>query len=292
MPKPQTVSTLSPRRLAACRANIRKAHEANRRNPLSPARRAALRRATEANRKNYRLTPARLAAMRANGRKMQAASVRKFRMTPARRKAVRANLLKALAAPRTPESRARSRFNDLKHGLYARSMEETLALAGEDPKEFQGLERALAQAFTPRDEEERELVRAVVRAVWRRLRLYRAEARWEIDRMKMLLDWCATLKLPRYTLTQMQAQHVVEALLDQAKFWRYSTVLLAEVERALRALLRKRLGREPDFAVFTPEDLKEMEEPVPDKFLAKRLAWGDPEALKEIEEILPESWKK
>ena len=59
METPKGKLTLSPARLAACRANVRKAHEANRTKPMSPARRAALEKAVEANRRNWRLTPAR-----------------------------------------------------------------------------------------------------------------------------------------------------------------------------------------------------------------------------------------
>ncbi len=288
MKKSQPV--LSPRRLAACRANIRKAHEANRRNPLSPARREALRKATEANRRNFRLTPARRAAMSGNIRKAQAASVRRFRMTPARRRANLANIRKAIAAPRTPESRARSRFNRLKHGLQARSFEQTLGPFGEHAAEFQAHRAAMERTLAPQDDDERALVERISEAIWLRLRIYRAQARWVAARLKRCLRTQPFVENPDTETTEQRAREIMAALLDDAWVIPLDNRILRRIERRLRALVRKRKGDDAALALFTatpeekPDDLQTMEQ---DFKLWERLVEGGREVDAALEELRP-----
>jgi flagellar biosynthesis GTPase FlhF len=187
METPKAPATLSPARLAACRASLRKAHEANRTRPLSPARRAALEKAQEANRRNWRLTPARLAAMHANARKRQAASVAKFRMTEKRLAANRENIKKAQAAWRVSEKRKRPSYNDLKHGAYARHLLETLRRLGENPEEYEALQEMLARWLKPENEKEQALVRQLGDLVWQRRRVPRAALQWEEERLGSLV---------------------------------------------------------------------------------------------------------
>ena len=251
---------LSPRRLAACRANIRKAHEANRRNPLSPARRAALGRATEANRRDFRLTPARLKSMGVNIRKMQAGSVRKFQMTEARQQANLANLPKAWTAPRSPEALARSTQNRLKLGLQARDFERTLRPFGEDPAEFQAHLKDLEQTFAPRDDEERALVKSVAEAIWLRFRLFRAQARWVAARLKRGLRAVRRDPYPDAKTTEQCAVTVMIALLEDDWVYGADNRLLRRVRRRLSALVRKRQGGEARFCQRVDQPDPELEE--------------------------------
>jgi len=270
-------SPLSPRKLAACRANIRHAHAANRcryrftaarraaldaarqkrTSVMTPARWAAVRKAAEANRRNFRLTRVRLAAMRANARKMQAASVEKFRMTKRRQRADLANLHKAWAKKRPPESYARSRFNHLKHGLTVRTLEETLHLLGETPKELAAHRRLLVRTFAPRDAIERRAVARLSEVLWRRLRLYRARARWEADTLQHYLG-----DLPEETNlsadeTGARADLLLGALLLDSRLYRYEDQFRRHIERLLRYLLRKRADRDPHFPTDGRMSLKE-----------------------------------
>lgn len=260
MSKKPLKKSLSPARLAACLASIRKAQEANRRNPLSPARRAALKKATEANRRNFRLTRARRRAMGINIRKAQKASVEKFQMTEARRRANALSIRKALATPRTPESYARSRFNHLRHGLTVRNFEETLRRLGEDPKEYAALRSLLERAFAPEDDIERRVVEHLTDALARRLQLYRAQARYETLVLKQSLG-----ALPRKTsLTADESSERADLLLDPillpTPLIRFENRLLRRLGRLLAYLLRKRVRRDPHLLIHGRISRKELDE--------------------------------
>lgn len=318
MPKAKTAYVHTRRRLVANLANLRKAHRVNRTHYrftaarraaldkarqarkflLTPAKLAALRKATEANRLNFRLTPARLAAMRTNAGKMQAASVEKFRLTERRLLASRANLRKAQAVERAPKSYARSRFNHLKHGLQVRTLDETLTLLGEDPREFQLHRDLLARAFVPQDELERKVIHRLAEAVWRRLRLYRAQARWEADMLKAHLGASPPLKTLPPELTRLRAFGLMALLLNQDCLSRWSDQLLRRVEHMLRFLLRKRLGHEDrEFRGLVlercrvPKELEEMEEHWASERAVQRLLAGGPEVEAILERFRP-AWQR
>jgi hypothetical protein len=212
---------------------------------MTPAKRAALRKATEANRRNFRLTPARLRAMHANALKMQRASVEKFRMTEARREASERNLRKALATPRTPESRLRSRFNHLQHGLQVRSLDETMVLLGEDPKELEAHRERFRRVFAPSGPAEEKVVRALAEAVWRRLRLFRAQAVRESKQLKKLFEFAPPVSGLDAEMTRSRLLILLTALTDRDRFIQLDQELIAAVEREARMLLRLRSeGRE------------------------------------------------
>lgn len=75
--------------------------------------------------------------------------------------------------PKTPEGKARSAMNALRHGLRARHF---ALLPHEDPAEFAALARATREAYRPRCPVERELVEAIAVALWREIRADRIEA--------------------------------------------------------------------------------------------------------------------
>ena len=297
METPKAPATLSPARLAACRANIRKAHEANRTKPLSPARRAALEKAVEANRRNWRLTPARRAAMRANALKMQAASVAKFGMTEKRLTACRENIKKAQAAWRVSEKRKRPSYNDLKHGAYARHVLETLRRLGEDPQEYAALQERLARLLAPQNEKEKALVRQLGDLVWQRRRVPRAAVRWEEERLRSL---AGSAPLPENLSpyeTRDRAMALWDTLFDDAQRFERMAFFQSRIETQLRKLLRLRTEGRPEIwkAVkdFKPDYWQEYAQRLPN------IAWALEQALKklsapdadeEAEDLLKEIW--
>jgi hypothetical protein len=249
----QQKPSLSPRKRAACLRNLRKAWKAPRRKPyaLTPARleacRANLRQAQEANHLRYKSTARRRAAHLANLVKAWATNRRHYRATPARRAASVATIRLAQAAPRAPESYARSRFNHLKHGLTVRTLEETFHLLGENPKELAGHRRLLVRTFAPRDKIERRVVARLAEVFWRRLRLYRAQGCWEAETLRRYLG-----DLPRETKlsadeTSWRAELVLAALMLDSRLYRYEDQFRRKLERLLSYLLRHRAGRDPHF---------------------------------------------
>ena len=293
MDTPKAPSTLSPARLAACRANVRKAQEANRTKPMSPARRAALEKAVEANRRNWRLTPARLAAMRINGQKMQAASVAKFEMTDKRLAACRENIKKAQAAWRVSEKLKRPSYNDLKHGAYGRHVLEALWRLGEDPKEYAALQERLAWLLAPQNEKGIVLVQQLGDLIWQRRRVPRAAARWEEDRLRSLAGAASLPDNLNPYQTRDRARALWEALFNDAQQHERMDFFQSCIETRLRKLLRHRTKGRPEIwkAVkeFKPEYWQELAECLPSYEPALAQALKKSSAPK-AEELLQEIW--
>ncbi len=242
------------RRAALDRARAKRTFE------MTPAKWAAVRKAARANQLNFRLTPARRRAMSANGRKMQRASVEKYRKTEARLAASRANIRKAHRAPRKPESYARARFNHLKHGLQVRSLEETMHLLGDDPKEFEAHKRRFARVFAPANPTEERIVQRIAAAAWRQLRLFKAQALWQSDQLKRHFHGAPVVQPLDADATRYRALCLMMLLTDRRRFLRHDQGLTAGVERALRTLLRLRSGGDPDFQLYTHQTERERQE--------------------------------
>jgi hypothetical protein len=297
MDTPKAPATLSPARLAACRANVRKAHEANRTRPMSPARKAALEKAVEANRRNFRLTPARLAAMRINGRKMQAASVAKFQVTEKRLAACRKNIQKAQAAWRVSEKLKRPSYNDLKHGVYARNLLETLRRLGEDPKEYEALQERLGRLLAPQNEKEKDLVRQLGDLVWQRRRVPRAAVQWEEDRLKYLADSTAMPDNLSPYETRDRAMALWETLFNDAQQHERMDFFQSCIETQLRKLLRLRTKGRPEIwkvvKEFKPDYWQELAQRLPSYESAMEQALKKcpaPNADEGVEDHLEERW--
>ncbi|MCS6878314.1 MAG: hypothetical protein NZP72_08450 [Geminicoccaceae bacterium] len=75
--------------------------------------------------------------------------------------------------PRTPEGKAKSAANALRHGLRARNF---FLLPHEDAQEFAALVEALRRAHAPQDAVELLYVDAIAVAIWREMRADRLEA--------------------------------------------------------------------------------------------------------------------
>jgi hypothetical protein len=126
------------------------------------------------------LSEAALAARRANLAKARAADKDViYRPTRRRRAASRANIQKAIAWRRSPEGNAVARLNAFKHGLAVKYLPDLRARLGEAPENFEQHHQRVRQVFRPRNREERRLVERLARATWRRIRLFRAQARYE-----------------------------------------------------------------------------------------------------------------
>ena len=84
------------------------------------------------------------------------------------------------------EADFRRRYHTVKHGLSAGlcSIEETMAALGEDPAEFKAFARLIERTFVPQNLPEYEVVQRLAGAIWRRLRLHSAAARWEADALR------------------------------------------------------------------------------------------------------------
>ena len=91
--------------------------------------------------------------------------------TEAQRKANRQNAKKS-TGPRTPEGKARSSKNALKHGLLARDA----VMADEDPAEYDRQLQILEENLFPKNAIEFELVLQIADSRWRLRRITRIEA--------------------------------------------------------------------------------------------------------------------
>ena len=83
----------------------------------------------------------------------------------------RANAQKS-TGPKTDEGKDRSRFNAIKHGIYAREM----IIPGERKEDFDALLEGFFCSCQPNDAIEQALVRQMASAEWRLQRLDRAQA--------------------------------------------------------------------------------------------------------------------
>jgi hypothetical protein len=76
--------------------------------------------------------------------------------------------------PKTPEGKARSRQNALKHGLRAKLL--PLPPAGDDAARFEELLAGLRRTYRPEDDAEAALVEAIAVAMWQEIQADRLEA--------------------------------------------------------------------------------------------------------------------
>jgi hypothetical protein len=221
----------------------------------------------ETTKRSYVLTPAgrasprARAARRANLEKALAAlEAQGTPDTEKRRTAYLANLEKALAARRSPPADTATRLRPLRHGLFARQVPESVARLGEDFSEFEAHRQLFAQVFAPENDVEQRLVRRLAETVWRRLRLHRAQACWEADRLrKFLADAPPAARLTAEE-TERRAYALAYVLNDFERFFAKAQQLEAQIERALRKLLRKRSDGVIEFKALSRRDRRELRE--------------------------------
>ena len=171
-----------------------------------------------------------------------------------KRQAILRNLAKAWKAPKTPEGRARSRRNALKHGLFVRHLAGSFLRLGENPRRFARLQALLERAFVPRDDMETMLVKRLAEAVWRHLRTFHAAAiRAEQGlhrKLQPLLppDSAASPKPGAPARNEFlstdtgRAFEILDTLIYDHRFDEQQALTLSKVERTLRLLLVHRGG--------------------------------------------------
>jgi len=142
-------------------------------------------------RKPYTMTPAALAARRANIEKAHAAPKEKiYRPTPERQAASRTNMQRAIAARKSPAGIAAARLNAEKHGTFVKTdFAGSFSRVGENPEEFKKLFGLPQSVFLPADEEELACVLRIAEVCWKRMRMFRVQAFWEHKRLKKLLTF-------------------------------------------------------------------------------------------------------
>src|SRR6266481_5107291 len=97
-------------------------------------------------------------------------------LSPRRLAARRANAQKC-TGPRTPEGKATTRFNALKHGFFASDVVNPVLDGPARTEEFNAILDALLEDFQPQSARERLLVDEVAACCWRIRRLLRYECR-------------------------------------------------------------------------------------------------------------------
>jgi len=198
------------------------------------------------------LTARELAARRLNLQKARA-TPGVHRPTEKRLRASRANFQKAIAARRSPEGNASARLNALKHGLFAqRRLAESVDRLGEDKQEFDLHLRLFEHVFAPGDEEERRIVRGLAQTVWRRLRFFRAQARWEKEKLQSMFAEAPALAQLSVEDTVARAEGLALALMQFDAFYRELNKLESQVESRLRKLIRKRSQGQLRWRGFRP----------------------------------------
>jgi len=131
--------------------------------------------------------------------------------------------------PRTPEGKARVKWNALKHGLLARSVVVPLKGGPENRRQFKALLEQLHEELQPVGMIEEMLVEQIAVAYWRRRRALRAEAGEITDNVS---DW------RRYRWETHPGTLVLPSKGDIYKIMRYETAIDRQLHRAVNQLER------------------------------------------------------
>lgn len=157
----------------------------------------------------------------------------------------RANARKS-TGPRTPQGKARSSQNAVKHGILARAVLPSALEAVESREDFDQLLASLTDLFAPEGIVEVLLVQQIAAAYWRLARLYRAEAG----------DIALIRDEPDYSYKPSPFLRIRRApdpgTLDALWLQREALLPLLEDPEALRAAW---VARDPQMADATDEEL-------------------------------------
>ncbi len=195
-----------------------------------------------------------LASRRANLEKARAAPKEKiYRSTEKRQAASRANLAKAIAARKSPRGNTAARLNALSHGLFVRDVASSVRRMGENPQEFREHHTLFERIFAPQDEQERDWVRCLADIDWKRLRFFRAQAAWELARLKKAFESLAHRTMPITADETLRRAYVLSRVLSG--FLEYLDPLgkfQSRIDREIRKLLNKRSGGTIKYSVPRP----------------------------------------
>jgi hypothetical protein len=191
------------------------------------------------------LSEAELAARRANLELARAAPRdRIYRRTRRRREASRRNIQLALAWRRSPQGNARARLNALKHGLAAKTSPELRAALGDAPEDFDKHLQLVARVFLPRDQEEGRLIERLAQATWRRMRIFRAQARLERLAWRRLAGPAGKVRHLTRAEVYQRADEVSKLLREGHLVENEAWKLEDRIERILATLIRQRAKEE------------------------------------------------
>jgi len=169
----------------------------------------------------------------------------------ARSEAARRNGAKS-NGPKTPEGKAISSANSLRHGMTAKAV----LLTSEDPEAFHKLAGAYYVKFQPTDDVECDLVDEMVIAKWRQRRDWSNEAALfdlEMDRQTKKVD-------SEYTKIDHACRYALafRALADESKsiqlFTRYETAHRRSYYKAMATLLQLRAELKPNPSPVEPAE--------------------------------------
>lgn len=179
---------------------------------------------------------------------------------------------KKCTGPRTPQGKAATRFNALKHGFFSRDVVSPVLDGSARAGEFNSLLDALLEEFQPQSARERILVDEVAASCWRIRRLLRYECRqtWvdeQAYRRRAETETpsdtlLATMGYDHHgtrqrTLEKLQRSGLDALILpsdsDVDKIVRYERTVKRNLYRALKWLERIQAARvDPESAVPTP----------------------------------------
>ena len=148
--------------------------------------------------------------------------------------------------PVTPEGKARSAQNSIRHGLTS----QVVVLRNEDESEFAHLLECYLAEFQPATQPERDLVEDYVAARWRlhrNLALEAASLDYEIDRQRTAVDQQHS-SVDEETRCALAAQSLLDSGRGLAHFSRHEARLRRAMRRALedlRELRNKNCTDEP-----------------------------------------------
>ena len=147
--------------------------------------------------------------------------------------------------PNTPEGKARSAMNAVKHGLRAR---EFCLLPEEDPEEWRQHVLDLIDGYRPVDATEEKLVTAIAVAMWKEIRADRFEAEVLTDIPPRSPD--------RSHGSDLQVPDHAAALTTAI---RYATAAGTATRRAQRAFLEHRKAKQQGLILTAPTRTREPE---------------------------------
>ncbi len=186
-----------------------------------------------------------MAARRANLAKARAADRDLiYRPTKRRRAASRRNLQKAIAWRRSAEGNEVARLNAFKHGLAVEQLPELLVRLGEAPEDFEKHYERVRRVLRPASKTERHLVERLARATWRRIRLFRAQARLERYIWRRLLARSGQARHSTLEEVSNCAFEISGLLLEGRRVHTEAYKLDGRIERLLAELIRARARAE------------------------------------------------
>jgi hypothetical protein len=109
------------------------------------------------------------------------------KLTPGQIESRRRNAKKS-TGPRTEAGKRRAALNALKYGRYAgpHTLEESMLLMGEDPREFHAFRESLIASRQPADAVECMLVEDIAQLAWKKRRLNRAQQGLQLRSLEVL----------------------------------------------------------------------------------------------------------